>query len=237
MSKETAEQKLLNIIEETEAKESSEKPEGASAGDGDGDVAVQVAASVKGAGLNVNFSPIIDQVMSLIKGGSSGEKSAPFGLKDINRILAVGIVVITVLLILDFVNGMKFSKREVNITAKENIVDQKETILPIIKEVEEYVKVFARRNIFQPYEPSEEVVSKNVPAEKRLIQERVKNLKLVGVSWLDTTESASALIENTENGMTYFLKVGEKVNSVELKKIYAESVVLTFSGEDLELNL
>ena len=55
------------------------------------------------------------------------------------------------------------------------------------------------------------------------MHEQTKDLKLVGISWLDSAESASAMIENTQSGVTYFLKSGEQINSVTVKQIFADS--------------
>ena len=54
---------------------------------------------------------------------------------------------------------------------------------------------------------------------------------------MDTPESASALVENTISGVTYFLRRGEKINDVLIEDIFAESIIVSFQGEEMEMKL
>ena len=69
------------------------------------------------------------------------------------------------------------------------------------------------------------------------VSTQTKDLKLVGISWFESPETASAMVENTVSGVTYFLKPGERLNDVTVKNIYAESIVVTYQGEELEMKL
>ena len=45
------------------------------------------------------------------------------------------------------------------------------------------------------------------------------------------------MVENSASGVTFFLHAGEKVNGVTVEAIYADSIVLEFAGERMELKL
>ena len=75
----------------------------------------------------------------------------------------------------------------------------------------------------------------NVSKENRRVAQETKNLRLVGISWLDTVETASVMIEDTEKEVTYFLKEGEKIGNsdIVIKTIYAESTKLGYEDEEI----
>jgi len=229
MAKETAEQKLLKIIETTEHQEAppASPPE---------NVAQQVAAAVRGPAISFGMPPFLLSLLSLLKGPSAQDKSSSgFGLREINRILLLMTVVIALFLFFDFVKEMNFSQRDVNLSVKETPMNSA-VVMPAMKGLNDYLQTIVQRNIFQPFE-KKEIVEEKLPQELQRIMARTKDLKLVGISWLDTPQSASALIENTESGMTYFLRAGDKVNNIVIKEIYADSVLLSYEGEEMELSL
>ena len=233
MAKETAEQKLLKIIENTEAKQASPSPASSS------NVAQEVANSVKGSGVSMAMPPAVASLFSFLKKQDPSQKQAiAFGLKEFNQILIVAVVVVLIFFVMDFSNGLKSVNRELEVPFARPLSDLNENIIPEPKSVDDYLVVVERRNIFQPFEKKEaEEKMALVPKETRRVVEQTKDLKLVGISWLDTPESASALIENTQSGMTYFLRAGDKVNEVTVLKIFADCVIVNFEGEDLKLNL
>ena len=133
---------------------------------------------------------------------------------------------------------MSYANHNFHLKIETKVAKLPENLLPQIKEMTEYVSVVTRRNIFQPFEKKEEEEkAAATPLDIQHIVEKTKDLRLVGVSWLSTPDSASALIENTNSGITYFLRAGDQINKVTVKEIFADSVILTFEGEDLKLSL
>lgn len=236
MAKETAEQKLLKIIEAAESP-SAAAAKGASAAAPAASVQ-DVAASVKGIGVSAPGLPFIPQLIETVKGILSGKTPIVFGLKEFNRVLMAAIALFVVVFVNNFLSGVKFSKQDIAVKSDNKSAPLPENFLPEFKDAGEYLTALTRRNIFQPYEKKiveEEDLAKSEPIKK--IIERTKELKLVGISWLDSEDSASALIENTTSGVTYFLRTGEKINSVTVKKIFADAVILTMDDEELEFRL
>ncbi len=229
MAKETAEQKLLKIIETTDAQGAP-----AASSTSTENVAQQVASSVKGAGFSL--PDLLSSLLGIFRGKSS-DGSSGFGLRDLNRMLLFATGVLLALFLFDFFNGLKYSKQNFDSSLEIKNAGIPKSFLPNFKQLSDYVANISRRNIFQPFEKKEEPKVVETPEGTRKIVEQAKDLKLVGISWRDTPESASALIENTVTGLTYFLKLGDQVNNVTIKTIFADSVILTFEGEETRLNL
>lgn len=252
MAKETAEKKLLKLIESTQAQEaaaasggqSSAEPGGAPAAKGANFSDVQqVANSVKGAGISlpkISLPPFLNQILGVFKGGSSPALAgqSAFGLRDINKFLGIGIAIVTGLLFLSFFSGWNESQKSVDF-AIEQIPANTDEFTPSFRELTEYLDTLTRRNIFQPYEvkAAAKEADGTVASAATPINDKAKDLKLVGISWLDTPESASAMIENTQSGVTYFLKSGEQINSVTVKEIFADSIIIRFGDEEMEMRL
>ena len=76
-----------------------------------------------------------------------------------------------------------------------------------------------------------------VQDENQKIHDLASKLKLVGISWLDSAETASIMMEDTESGITYFVGQGEKVKELTVKKIYTDRVVLTYEDQEVTIKL
>jgi hypothetical protein len=237
MAKETAEQKLLKLIEATE---SQGKPaQASSAPAASAQEAQKVLQSVSGIGVSsVGLPSFFQNIFALLKGQPKGPMV--FGLREINKILLVCIVIVVIFFTTDFMNGMKLSQKEFRFFIGKNIVAAGDSFLPAFRDLKEYVTAMARRNIFQPFEKKVEEQKAAQPAElssvERVIQQ-MKDWRLVGISWLDTPDSASAMMENTATGVTYFLKPVDKIQNVTVKNIYSDSIIISFQGQEMEMKL
>ena len=85
----------------------------------------------------------------------------------------------------------------------------------------------------EPFVP--ETKSVETAPENRKIVLLTKTFKLVGIAWLDTIDSASVMIEDTDKNVTYFLKQGEKIGDIIVKTIYADGAVLGYENEEMIL--
>ena len=233
MAKETAEQKLLRLIEQgadgAGAPQQCESPE-----------VSQVLNAVRHVGGSAAFPPVFVDSCAAVKQFLFNFLSIRdgFSIREVNKLLVVVVMVAAVFFISSITGGMREAGRIVSFDHSESVPFSVKTLLPVISKLEKYVSAVSFRNIFHPFEKkavvSEEAGTVQAPAQ---IVEKTKNLKLVGISWLDTPESASAMIEGTDSGITYFLRSGEKVNGLTVKMIYADSVVLELNGQQMELKL
>jgi type II secretory pathway component PulC len=104
----------------------------------------------------------------------------------------------------------------------------------------EYASVVSERNIFHPFEKKvieEKAAAEEVVVPNQKIKSKMVDFKIVGISWLDTPQSATVMIEDTKTQITHFLRAGENLQGVQVKTIYADRVILSYEGETLAVNL
>lgn len=247
MAKETAEQKLLKLIEQTNAQQTVQATAAApdSAATASAAPEAQKAfqsvttVGVSGVALPAALTNGLDFLKNLVLGRGQG-----FGLREFNRLFIFVLVAFSLFFVIDLMSGMEKSKAAIKKIFKESSATawgaQGAVWTPVVKPFEDYAKVISQRNIFQPIE--EKIAKKPEQVEEGMsglekIASQVKDLKLVGISWLDTPESASAMIENTSSGTTYFLSEGDRIQNVMIKKIFADSIVVSDGLEEMELKL
>lgn len=177
-------------------------------------------------------------------GVSSAEKTAAAKkqnlisiVKKINLLLTLLFIFAIVAVVGEMMWGQDFLSKTENIRldqkmAKSIISD--ENIVPSIPGLDYYLEQAKKRNIFQPFKEGE-LVNKSTTAspKNQRLADSTRNLKLVGISWLDTVESASAMIEDVDKKETYFLMRGDKIGDIYVKTIYADSVKLGHDNEEI----
>ena len=234
--KETAEQKLLKIIESQGTSDTSSSGQTASGQQ----VAQQIASNVKGTGLPAFSIPsVITPVLGIFKGLVSSKSSgAPFGIREINRLFLLAIVAVCFIFVANILGGMKLVNQKITFNLTSSEKNFSDNFIPSLADISAYLENIKRRNIFRPFEKKVEevvVVDENLPNQR--ITELTKDWKLVGISWLDTPESASVMVEDTKASITYFLKKGDEFHGVTIKNIYADRVLVGCEGEELTLKL
>ncbi|MDD3375615.1 MAG: hypothetical protein PHY73_07850 [Candidatus Omnitrophica bacterium] len=236
--KETAEQKLLKIIEEGSGdSESVARPSSAQAPQQAQQVAREVAVAVKGMGISAPplFSIFSDRLKDFQVAVSSLKS---FGLREANFLLIT--IIVICILILGSVYQTETKNMSHNLDFVEEVTKPKlassKSIMPEYQDLTSFLETILMRNIFRPYEEKKAEVASNVPIGTQKIALQLESLKLVGISWLDMPNSASVMIENAD-GMTYFLKEGEKINQVTIKTIYADRVIFSFADQEMEVRL
>ena len=233
MAKETAEQKLLKLIEMSGSGGEAVLQDNSASSE-----ARQVLNAVQGVDGSFSVPPFITGITAFFNHVFSAGGQVRFGLKEINRILMIVVSVAVVFVGYNLSQGMDTAKREIRFKNAKSLPFSKNRLLPDVPDFEKYVSVISFRNIFHPYEKKVVVEETAQPVRKAdQIFEKTEALRLVGISWFDSAESASAMIENTSSGVTYFLRSGEKINGVTIEAIYADSIVLEFNGEKMEFKL
>lgn len=235
MPKETAEQKLLKLIESADSNEAAESiaqafPSAAT------DAAQQALASVKSVGLPSvsmdGFASILKSPLTLLQSPST------FGIRELNIVMVLLIIVLGAYFSSDFSRGMSRSKKEFHFDEEVKVATSSEFVLPVIKDLSEYAGTVSARNIFHPYEEKIAEVKKEAVTEKNvIIKNKAQNLRLVGVSWFDSAQSATAMIEDGKTSITHFLKVGDRIQDVTVKEIFADQVILSYEEETLSIGL
>lgn len=235
--KETAEQKLLKIIETSQAAPAAAASAPAMQASS---AATAVAAAVKGTGLPpISASSLLAPFLGILKGKSFAAPGVDiaFGPREVNRALMLAVAIVVFLAFSSFFSGMKMLRQKVDFSIDTKNAQNEEAVIPATKSMTLYLANIQKRNIFLPYEKKEVALEDLASPEAKNITALVKDLRLVGISWLDSPESASAMIEDTKTGNTYFLKQGDNVNELTIKNIFADRIVLSYQGEELAIKL
>ncbi len=236
MAKDTAEAKLLKLIEETDAKDKAVNPAaaGSAASAGVSTDATKVLSSVNSVGVGaISLPPFLRKVLGLFSGGSQPRSS----LRLVNYTLLVFIVAAGFFFVRNFLKGMEESQEEIVFEVKQKPFESTENGLAPPKDAGEYVRAISARNIFRPFEKKAEETKVSAPSENQQIKNKLTNFKLVGISWLSTPETATAMIEDKSRGETLFKKKGDDLDGVRVEVIYADRVEFSFQGEKLTINL
>ncbi len=235
--KETAEQKLLRIIEEgSEGSSESKALEGATTPAMN--VAQQTAAAVRGPSLQVpsfaeNVSDIMKKISQMIPLGKS------FGLREINMLSILFIIILAIMLVAISQAEIRRINKGVHFKefALESSMRTTGTILPQYKDIGQFLDTISFRNIFRPYEKVESPAVATQATGQELISQKMEKLKIVGISWFDEPDSQSVMVEQTDTSMTYFLKQGESFDGLTVKAIFTDRVIFSYQNEEMEMRL
>ncbi|MCA9408493.1 MAG: hypothetical protein KC733_07375, partial [Candidatus Omnitrophica bacterium] len=135
----------------------------------------------------------------------------------------------------EFKEGIENLSQKINLGGvgrAARAVDE-DNLIPDPTRLSKYLVNVKKRNIFQPWEPPEVKNIVEVTEKNKTIANKTENLRLVGLSWFDHVDTASAMIEDIEKQVTYFLQKGEKVGDIVVKTIYADSVELGYDNEEI----
>lgn len=157
-------------------------------------------------------------------------------VRTVNRVLMVLFVVAVLLVLNELVSGQSFLSKSQDIQIDKRMtktVMSESNTIPSISGVEYYAAEAKKRNIFQPFKEGEIKNVVEVSSENQRIADHVQNLRLVGISWFETVDSASVMIEDLDKKTTYFLMKGDKMGDIYVKTIYADSVKLGHDNEEI----
>lgn len=115
-----------------------------------------------------------------------------------------------------------------------------EQALASLRPLADYVREVEKRDLFHPVpppkpnepEPKAGTVKPPGPTPLEILREKVKALKLVGISW---GETPIAMIEDTTKRETSFFKAGQFINEIQLKAILKDRVVLSYGDAEYDL--
>lgn len=111
-------------------------------------------------------------------------------------------------------------------------------VLPTrVQSLETYAQMARARDIFQlgaiPVPPSRDFSAPTQEASQRERAELIlSRYRLVGISWADDPD---AMIENTTDAKTYFIKRGHYVDGIRVEAIYKDRVILRDADVEVEL--
>lgn len=103
-----------------------------------------------------------------------------------------------------------------------------------LKPESHYVQAMQNPNPFTG--GAEEVIVESEPARGPSAEEKlagmIKGLTVVGIN---RGSIPDAIIENSEEKRTFFVKAGDKINDLTVKEIKRDTVILSYEGSDVEI--
>ena len=173
-----------------------------------------------------------------------------FNLRLLNRVL-VGVLILVVIGIAFEMNNTRIIPTFLTADAVEpspavaNEAGVKKD-LATLKPLLDYLKEVDARDIFnpapapRPKKPEPKAIPlqplKPLPPPQsnamQVLQEKIKTLKLVGISW---GEDPVAMIEDTTKKETNFLKAGQSINEIQVKTILRDKVVLSYKDAEYDI--
>jgi hypothetical protein len=175
--------------------------------------------------LPTGLSGFKNNLIGLFKDGKS-----QLNIRIINAVLAVIILILGVYIMNIFFGSLsKTNNPEFKPPSSANQTDDIIKINSRLKDVSYYVTRIKDRDIFRMGPKIEDTPAEVISAKAA---EATKNFKLVGISWSDNPD---AIIEDTKNGQTFFVKKGQVIDEMVVESIAKEKVVLRYNQELIEV--
>ena len=220
----TPEKELLNLIESSKSSASTQQS-----------AQIEKQALKRKINSYFSFGALIGRIAFFKNWLKVGAKSGKFyiDIKALNKILGFCIVILAAFFLINLLASMMNSKKILNLKF-EVVRGGMPVSLPevtALKPVSYYLDKSKSRNIFAL---AEEVTAKESEAKaaRAKLTELAQSLKLVGISWSDDPD---IIIEDTKAQQAFFLKKGQKINGLLISAVYKDKIVLSYSGEDIEL--
>ncbi|MFZ2356244.1 MAG: hypothetical protein WAW67_00220 [Candidatus Omnitrophota bacterium] len=153
-------------------------------------------------------------------------------IKIVNKIALALCVILTVFFVFDFISfGNNSLKKISKITAEAAVPEVKAKKINFQKiNFAETINLSKKHNIFSFLPPVDNAEQAgNVPLGA---QQVINNLKLVGIIWSDAPQ---AMVENTKEQKTYLLSAGDKIDTLNIKKILRDKIILGKDDKEWEL--
>ena len=221
----TPEKQLLNLIEDSQEQDGSQKK-----------IKRSSFNLVSLAALRGRYSFLLESIRS----GSFFKKTF-FDIKGINKILQICIALLILYIIVHFtlstIKLKEIPEFAANISRSSGEIRSVELTS---QRISDYLEGPRSRNIFRfgdsPIVEKEEVEEVARPVEIIVSKAELlaQNLELVGIGWSDNPD---VMIKNNEMNKTYFLKRGERIEGlIKVEAVFQDKVILTYGdGQEIEL--
>lgn len=154
---------------------------------------------------------------------------ADINMQAVNKILMGVAGILTVFLIGDFIRmAPRINKVYEDVSVLPAAHLKKKNISPL-EPVSVYFNVAAKRDVFNPVLPKAAVPVASVKAVP--LSELTKDLRLVGIYW---GEAPEAMLEDTSEKKTYFLKIGQTIKGIKVNSILEDRIILEYGDETME---
>lgn len=161
---------------------------------------------------------------------SSGKNClSDIDIEAAGKILMVICGALVIFLLADFIRLTPNIKRVYKKISAQPASGLKKKTVTLLDPLSAYLNAAAKRDIFSPLSSS-----KAAQAEIGAVAaaEAIKDLSLVGIYWGEIPE---AMIEDTEEKKTYFLKVGQHIRGLKVEAIFEDRIILEYDNQTVEL--
>ncbi|MFH0839248.1 MAG: hypothetical protein V1893_03585 [Candidatus Omnitrophota bacterium] len=174
------------------------------------------------------------------KKGFKGDKYQVLDFKLVNNLLILFMVILGSYFIYNLYISVTLLKKMPNVKMQEGEITKQDADFSqrgiVNKSPTFYLEKVRERDIFKMFAKKSSVATVEKAAtaagpSSRII-EATQNLKLVGIAW---SNDPDVIIEDTKTSKTYFVKRGQLIGEIKIEAIFKDKVVLSYSGEEVEL--
>ena len=166
-------------------------------------------------------------------------RGQPLDIKSVNRILLSCAAVFTLYFLASTTTALiqLSAPPDLEAPASENgpSINLMERVF-LKKAVSYYLEKIGTRDIFQMGIVQKVTGAGGAGTQMKVISSSIldatEHLKLVGISW---SNDPDAIIEDTKDTKTFFVKTGQKIGEVKVQAIFKDKVILSYQGEETEL--
>ena len=164
-------------------------------------------------------------------------------LKTVNQVLVFVLIgLLAAMFYVTFRKGPSISSVTAAV-AKIKFLNFETKEITAFAKVTDYLEQIKKRDIFSEYEEEkpppvvvvvEEKLPPPPPIPKIPIEEKAKNLKLIGISW---GKNPKAMIKDTTTQEVQFMSEGDTIKDTDLmiKRVLKEEVIITSEGEEMSM--
>lgn len=160
-----------------------------------------------------------------------------FGLKELNQALRILVILLIFFFVGDFFGQILMVNRRVADTGE--VAEMPVMDMSLEKPDVEFGSGFEALDLgkmFMPYGKRLEEVEKVKKEQSERLVDLTKKLKLTGISYNPEEKSrAFCMIEDVEKNITSFLREGDMLGTLRVKRIEEDRVILESQNEQLEL--
>jgi len=185
------------------------------------------------AGSGAFLGMLLDKKASFTRLFSPGSLQNKITLDLINKLLFLSILALIAVNVFVYFKGEVKAESMPEFKVSNLSADSMEAkeIMSPLEDYAYYSGALLSRNIFKFPEKEKETHA----ALSSGIQNKLKNLKLVGISWDRIPNERFVMIEDIQVAITHYVQEGDSILNFLVEEISEEKVTLSYSGQQVEL--
>lgn len=153
-------------------------------------------------------------------------------LKVVNQAVAALCVLMTICLFIDFWMGMPNTAMIQRLEKAAKKANLGNISIEALNPLSLYLSEIGQHNIFLLSQTAAPPPVPQQPAVSDALKAMIQTFRVVGIIWSDVPQ---AIIEDSQEGRTYFLNRGSLLKDVRVKEILRDRVILSYDNQEIEL--